>query len=274
MFYRVVFDRLLGSTGVGRGAVLVAAALLCATPAAFAAPPVIDGNIGDLLTYAGAEADCGLTVADAAQDVCKTDALIIPCTAQIACPIGGGGTNFTNGFDFTTAVAAYDAGNDDLYLGYRVVGVIGDSNGDGDAGNICAVPGANVSDGAGIATSEQYLWEIDTNCDGTADITVEVRGGAVTVFGAVPSGTDFDFNGADLEVVLRDITLPAIWRLSTFIGSTTDGLSEDTAAPAECPPPDLDLDIEKTADPEVICAGDETRFTIVVENTGDADLLV
>ena len=72
---------------------------------------------------------------------------------------------------------------------------------------MCASPGANVTDGAEISLQEQYLWEIDTECDGTPNITVEVRGDAVNVFGAVPSGTDFDFNGTDLEVNALRVTL-------------------------------------------------------------------
>ena len=107
-------------------------------------------DIDDLLAYAADGASCGLVIDDPAQDVCKTDAGIVPCVAEIPCPLGGGGTYFVNGFDFTKSVAAYNSVGQDLYLGFRTAGVIGDANGDGNAGNVCAIPGANIADGANI----------------------------------------------------------------------------------------------------------------------------
>ena len=56
-------------------------------------------NIGDQ--------GCGLVSQDIAQDVCKTQATIVPCNQEIVCP-NGPGTYFANGFDALTAVAAYD----------------------------------------------------------------------------------------------------------------------------------------------------------------------
>ena len=243
-------------------------------PAAAAAPPTLDGNIDDVIAFLQDGADCGLEADDPAQDVCKTDAGLIPCAPEVACPLGGGATIFTNGYDFTRYVVAYQAAGGNLWLGFRVTGQIGDSNGDGDPGNVCAIPGANIADPGQIALSEQYLWEIDTNCDGTPDILIEVRGDQVNVIGTGFTSKDFMFNGTDLEVHVSGVTLPVVWRVRPFVGSTTDGLSEDTATPRQCPPPNLDLEIDKEASVTELCPGEVTRFTIDVTNTGDADLMV
>ncbi len=240
-----------------------------------AAPsPILDGNIDDVLAFAAEGADCGLTATDPAQDVCKTDPILVPCAAEVDCPLGGGAKYFVNGFDFTQYVVAYQEAGGNLYLGFRVVGQIGDSNGDGSPNNTCVMPGANIADPGEIAVSEQYLWEIDTNCDGTPDITIEVRGDQVNVFGTAFDTKDFAFNGTDLEVHVSGVTLPVVWRARPFVGSTTDGMSEDTAIPTTCPLPNLDVEIEKTAEPTALCPGDNTTFSITVTNTGDAPLTV
>jgi len=227
------------------------------TRASFAAcpPPTIDGNIEDLKTYAScveaAAEGCGLVRTDPEKDVCKFDQLIRPCPVPEACT-GGAGQYFVNGFDMTGAVIAYSRITHDLFLGFRVKGIIGDSDGDGTAGEAppgCPNPGENIRDDAGIgASSESYLWFIDTNCDGTPDITVSASG---NVSPGVPNVHVLDSNGnpipgasgtgryvgSDIEVKITGITLPAIFSFSGFTGSVNDGLGEDALAPVRCPPP-------------------------------------
>ena len=67
---------------------------------------------------------------------------------------------YLNGFDQLTGVAAYDAINKMLYLGIRVRGIIGDTDGDGTPDNGTAGVGGcssqkTVVDGAGVDRSEQ-----------------------------------------------------------------------------------------------------------------------
>jgi len=113
--------------------------------------PVIDGNITDLINYAAGTGQGCLDTQNnpnpdlipKAGDVCKTNALLIPCNAtQVACSGGGTGTYFINGYDLTRALVAYDRANKKLYLGMRTAGAIGDANGDGtpDASAICSPP--------------------------------------------------------------------------------------------------------------------------------------
>src|SRR5437867_41021 len=97
-------------------------------------PPAVDGNIDDLRTYAQCietnHQGCGLDQLDPEKDICKFDPLIHPCALTVPCT-GGSGEYFVNGYDMTEAVLAYDRVTRVLYLGFRVKGVIGDSNGDG-----------------------------------------------------------------------------------------------------------------------------------------------
>jgi len=253
-----------------------------------AAPPTIDGNINDLISYAaGIGQGCldtenlPIDARPKAGDVCKTNALLIPCNAtQVACLGGGTGTYFLNGYDLTRAVVAYDRANQTLYLGIRVAGVIGDANGDGtpDAAAICSPPlnpgEQRIGDPAGIGPGETYLWNLDTNCDGVDDITIGITsgvGGVATVFvsgagGAVGSGA---YVGSDLEVKVTNIALPFLFTMNSFSGATPDGLSEDATNRVSCGPPDIDVEISKVANPPAICAGGTTTFTISVQNTGD-----
>lgn len=220
---------------LSRGTLLTLSIVGVASSVAAAPPPTIDGDIDDVLAFLAEGSACGLSINDPLQDVFKTDALLVPCAPEVGC-CGGLGTYFTNGLDLTLGVAAYDAGTQTLYLGMRTAGNIGDSNGDLDPGNVCALPGANVTDVASISNQEQYLWEFDTNgCDQLSDILIMVRGDQVIVFGASPSATNYAFNGTELEASVSGINLPALWGMRLFAGSTTDGLNEDVTA-FECPP--------------------------------------
>ena len=205
---------------------LAATALACCS-VAWAAPRVqaqpcsppatIDGHIDPLIQYAQCltgQAGCGLDVPTPTGDVCKTNSLIKPCDAEVACA-NGGGTYFLNGFDMTRAVLAYDRPGHTLYLGFRVAGQIGDSDGDGSDGpgtpgvNGCS-PNKNILDPVGINSQfELYRWFLDTNCDGLPDIIITpdgtaanlnvkiTDGGGNPIPGAVGTGT---YVGSDLEV--------------------------------------------------------------------------
>ena len=219
-----------------RGA-LVTLTMLGTASITLAAPsPTIDGDIEDVLAFLADGTGCGLAVSDPTQEICKPDPLIVPCAPEVACDGFGGGTYFPNGFDLTLAVAAYDVANQVLYLGIRTVGNIGDSNGDLDPGNVCVLPGATVVDGPDISLQETYIWRFDTNCDQLEEFIIQVTADQVQAFGVIPSGTNFDFNGTELEVRISGISLPVNWGMHVFVGSTTDGLFEDTTGAFECSP--------------------------------------
>jgi len=253
-------------------------------------PPAIDGNLTDLINYAAATGQGCLDTqnlpAEAqpkAGDICKTNALLIPCTApQVAC-LSAGGTYFLNGYDLTRAVAAYDRATKTLYLGQRVAGIIGDSDGDGlpNAGTICTPalqPGEQrIQDAPGIGFNESYTWGIDTNCDGKPNIFVGVTSGTggvatVAVSGTSAGATEGAYTGSDIEVKVTNIDLPFVYAMTAFSGSTTDGLSEDATAQVRCGPPTINIELTKVANPPVICAGSTTIFTLTVHNTGQTPL--
>ncbi len=269
------------------------AAIALAGPAFAGAPvPTIDGNLSDLIDYAASQGQGCLDTANlpvdqqsAPGDVCKTNVLLIPCNAaQVACPAGGTGTYFLNGYDLTRAVAAYDRDNQTLFLGTRVAGIIGDSDGNGtpDAGVGCAPPlnpgEQRIQDPAGIGFNESYTWGIDSDCDNVNDIFVAITSGTggvalVQVIGAPAGATLGAFNGGDLEVRIQGIDQPFQFGMNAFVGSTADGLSEDASNTVRCGPPNVNIEITKVADPPRICPNQTTTFTITVRNTGETPLV-
>ncbi|MHC4092552.1 MAG: hypothetical protein ACYSVY_20150, partial [Planctomycetota bacterium] len=269
-----MFSRRLKMVSLGTAVALLLAGMVTIAPVQAQTPPSIDGDITDLIAFAnqlGSEGNgCGLVANDVALDPCLTETLV-PCPPFETCILQL--NTYQNGFDQLIAVVAHDTRDGNTYLGFRVRGVIGDSDGDGDDGidpTAECQEGRNVVDIPGIAQTETYSWNIDTNCDGQPDFIITVSDDQVTVNGTPNGAAVWAVNnaGQDLEVQLPGLTLPDIWAMTSFVGSTTDGLSEDIAGPEQCPPPDLNLAIEKSANPEAICIGEDTRFTIVVSNTG------
>jgi uncharacterized repeat protein (TIGR01451 family) len=268
---------------------LTALALLFACTTPVLAAPVLDGNITDVIsqanTYIQNGTGCGIVINDPAGDVCLSDPLIVPCTANIT-TCATNGQYYVNGFDQTTAAVAVQG--TDAWWGIRVVGQIGDSDGDGtdSKGGACPPPGLgqNPEDGPGIADGERYRFRIDTNCDGVIDIIITVNGGAGTKTPNViitdgggstlipgASGTA-QYGTTDLEIHTTGLNLPAVFSVNTFVGSDFDGLSEDAAGPAKCNAPVVSLTILKTASKPNICAGDSDRFTVTVTNTSLVDV--
>jgi len=219
-------------------------------------PSMATGNIDDLINYAACVNGCGLQVATPAGDVCKTLAFIIPCAPQAPCA-GGGGTYYVNGFDLTHAALAYESASHNLYLGYRVAGLIGDTDGNGDpntGGGVGCQPGTNVSDQAGIGSLEHYFWYIDTNFDNMPDIKVIVNGALPNPTVSIVNASDNPIAGAagtaivtghDIKVKVTGISdpntgfpgLPAALRFFGLVDSTPDGLSEDAFGPLDCTGP-------------------------------------
>src|SRR4029079_1289579 len=139
---------------------------------------------------------------------------------------------------------AYESATKTLYLGYRVAGVIGDTDGNNDpntAGGAGCVAGANITDSPGIALSESYVWWIDTNCDGAPDIQISVSGLLSNLNVRIANGAGETINGAsaiaiasgsDIKLKITGISdpntgqagLPAVFRFSGFVGATNDGL--------------------------------------------------
>jgi hypothetical protein len=196
-------------------------ALMPAGRASAQTPPVIDGNLDDMIAYANAiTRGCGLTTNDPAMDIQIFDPQIIPCVPVV-------NNYFANGFDMVLVVVAYDVVNDQTYLGIRTAGVIGDTDGNGDPNTTCAT--STIPDEPGIGGSENYAWWFDLDLDNSADLTVSVSNNVVNV--SPPAGAmSFAYNGTDLEVQVSGLGLPAAWRTRSFANSTFDGLAEDATA--------------------------------------------
>ncbi|HKQ59172.1 MAG TPA: hypothetical protein VJY35_15025, partial [Candidatus Eisenbacteria bacterium] len=239
--------------------------------------PTIDGNLGDLTDFARCVDGCGIVQPFDSLNICITGP-VIPCATLGTCTFGGLGY-YRNGFDLTRAVLAYDRVNSTLYLGYRVAGVIGDADGDGTPGAGVGCPQTpSFTDPPGIGASDNYQWDIDTNCDNVPDFSIEVIGnpGAVTVSingVASPTATAaYTASGHDIEVKIPNISLPPLFRFSGSIGSNLDGMSEDPFQPLSCAAPDLDIDIVKSANPAVLCPGVTTTITLTITNTSSVPI--
>jgi len=289
MNLRCLLDRSLRATRAGATwSALAVVALLVLTVPAFAAP-VLDGNITDVVsqaqTYISNGTGCGIVINDPEKDVCLSDPLIVPCTANIT-TCATNGQYYVNGFDQTLAAVAVKG--TDGWWGLRVVGQIGDSDGDGtdSKGGACPPPGLgqNPEDGPGIADGERYRFRIDTNCDGVTDIIITVNGGAgthtpnviITDGGGVTpipgASGQAQYGTTDLEIHTSGLNLPPVFSVNTFVGSDFDGLSEDAAGPVKCNSPVVSLTIAKTADKPTICPGDKDRFNVTVTNTSSVDV--
>jgi FlgD Ig-like domain len=270
---------------LGGVAMILAVALLVGVPvwarAGLCPAPAIDGSLQDMIDFAHCPdlVGCGLVQSDDPQDICA-DASFDPCQNGliIPCPAApspakklGAQIYFPNGADIVTAVSAYDATSDVLYLGLRTVFAIGDADGDNDPGvNPANCDGTNITEQPGIGSQEAYNFFIDTNCDGVPDITVEVANNDVTV--SPPAGTtSLNFNGTDLEVSVTGLGLPTVYCFAGFAGFTFDGLAEDQTVSRCCPQPTPDILVELDC-PGTICPGNSDNITATVTNTGDSPL--
>jgi uncharacterized repeat protein (TIGR01451 family) len=165
-------------------------------------------------------------------------------------------------------VLAYDRSVQTLYLGMRVAGVIGDPDGNGNPDTRC--PEATFEEEVGIGFNDSYTWEINTDCAGAPEITIEVRDNQVTITGASGNAT-YAFNGSDLEVAVENLVLPDAYEVRIFAGNIVDGLGEDLHD-LTCAPAGPQILVDKTANPERICPNQNTTFTIVVTNPGGTAL--
>src|SRR5688572_14285926 len=174
--------------------------------------PVIDGNGDDLISYAagiGGEG-CAVDRADPRDDIAIADPKIDPC-ATLEDTDGNAVTDYyVNGKDLRRYVSVYDRVGNDLYILFRVEGVIGDVDGNGNPDNNLCVPPANFNDQVGIGSEDTYEARYDLNCDGESDITVRVQANEVTVTGASFGGSSYAFVGSDLEVAITDLELPVV----------------------------------------------------------------
>src|SRR5262245_3232622 len=230
-----------------------------------AAPPVIDGDLSDMIAYVQDLHEngggCGLEIDDPDSDVVLTQPFQ-PCDPVVPIP---GGQYFANGYDQDLGLIAFDGSN--LYLGMRSVGQIGDPDGNGNPDTDCAT---NILDNPGIGQFESYKWFIDSDCNGSVDILIVLNNNQVTVTGVSHGATSFAFNGHGVEVLVQGVSLVPQFRARTFAGSDVDGLSEDLSQEVSCPPLIPTLAISKSV--EDVCAGGTTTVSISVQNTGPVPL--
>jgi len=266
-----------------------AVALASAAPA-FAAP-AIDGNIDDMVAFAqslsSSGAGCGLYITDKPDangnptpETIYNDLKFIPCPQ----PQPALGTHWVNGVEIFRHVLAYEAGSTTLYLGLRSEGFIGDGDGNGNpdnAGGGSCNPNDNIEDTLGISGNELYAWSFDLNCDGSTDGTIKVQDNVVTGTGTLAGATGTlafrqggSATGHDLELqVTLPAPLPAAFRFLRVEANAFDGLSEDRSDGAVCIG-NPNIAVQKTAVPTAVCVGQNTRFTVTVQNTGQTPLSV
>jgi uncharacterized repeat protein (TIGR01451 family) len=249
-----------------RSAIAILAPILLLTTGAITAqgqtPPILDGNINDLISYAefldASGQGCGLNILDPAGDIVVADPMVIPCDPAF---VQGVSTYFINGFDHTLGLVAL-SGNT-LYLGIRVVGVIGDPDGNGDPDANC--PLSTVQDAPGIEEAATYEWRFDTDCDDIFESIITVRDNTVFMTG-ITGNASFDFNGSDIEVHVANVSLAPLFQARTFSGHREDGLGEDISDQAACPPPEILVTLVKTVNPASLCPGQSTTVTLEVCN--------
>ena len=278
-----------------RPAAALGAALLLFLGArpAFAQPPVIDGNLDDMITYAqnlnSSHTGFGLYITDKpdasgnpTEETIYNDLKFIPCpTPQPAL-----GTHWINGVEIFHHVFAYTPGSTTLYLGIRSEGMIGDSDGnnnpDTSGGGSCN-PDDNVKDGPGISGNELYAWNFDLDCDGVSDGRIEIQDNAILATGTMAGATGtiaFRQNGAtgatghDLEVQVNlPHPLPGAFNFVNVEANAFDGLSEDRSAGAPLIG-NAAIDVSKSVSNPSVCPNQTTRFTITINNTGQTQLSV
>jgi hypothetical protein len=210
---------------------------------------------------------------DPTPETIYNDLKFIPCPL----PQPALGQHWINGVEIFRHVLAYTPGSNKLYLGLRAEGFIGDGDGNGDpdnAGGGSCNPDDNIDDTNGISGNELYAWSFDLNCDGQTDGQIKVQDNAVSGTGTLAGATGtFAFrqggiaSGKDLEIeVTLPAPLPPAFRFVRVEANAFDGLSEDrsdggviVANPA--------IAVSKVAEPVIVCAGKNTRFTITVSNT-------
>jgi uncharacterized repeat protein (TIGR01451 family) len=237
-------------------------------------PPVIDGNGEDLILYASGLGEDGCVVdrSDPRDDIVVADPKIDPCATVEDTDGDAVNDYYVNGKDLRRLVSAYDVPNQDLYILFRVEGVIGDVDGNGDPDNALCIPPANFNDQPGIGSEDTYEARYDLNCDGESDLLVRIENNQVTVLGLQFGSASFDFNGSDLEVAILDIELPSIYQVFAFSGAIRDGLGEDITPVTQCGSPTPNIDLQKSVEPAILCAGQTADFTITVTNNGNVDL--
>ena len=284
------FSRTATQFFIGLG--VLAATVLAVGPAHAQTPPTIDGNLSDLIPYVDAVFEagngCGVVREDLVEDIINNNFEanpFWPCSGDSVVQTGQQ-IYFPNGFDQVLWAVAYDRINDQTYLGIRTRGSIGDCNGDSNPDvptDPCDVPppgSTTVAESDGISQfDDTYRWNIDDNCDGIFEYRIEVYGPdpnnlTVEVNGVANAGAEAFYNGTELEVRVPGLGLSPIWSASTFVDCIPDALGEDPSPAAKCQEPRPSLEIEKTANPEVICPDEATTFTVTVTNTGSTPLTV
>ena len=276
--------------------ILLLGAFALAPSLAVAAPPVIDGNLEDLIQYARdlqvTDTGNGALLAD------KIDAVGNPLPETIysdgkfiPCPMVGGLpppllSHWANGTEIFFHYVAYEFGSTTLYVGLRTEGAIGDVDGDDDpdfagSGAQCN-PQDNIEDGPGISGNQQYIFRFDFNCDGVPDAILRAEENQIVGSGLF-SGTTTTFaykknaavgaSGHDLEMAVHlAAPLPDNFNYVGVQANAFDGLTEDSAPGANfvgsprlslAPPPDVR-----------VCPGDKGRLTIAVTNAGRTPLSV
>jgi uncharacterized repeat protein (TIGR01451 family) len=255
-------------------AALTAALLACCGAGLAQAQPIIDGNGDDLVNFAAGIGNDGCAVDrdDPRDDIAVADPKVDPCATLEDTDGNAVPDYYVNGKDLRRFVSVYDASSNDLYILFRVEGVIGDVDGNGNPDNNLCEPPANFPDQPGIGSEDTYEARFDLNCDGETDLTVRVEGNAVTVTGATFGSADYAFEDDDLEVAVLDIDLPTVFTVFAFSGAIRDGLGEDITPETLCGNPAPSIDLSKSVLPATLCPGQTADFTLTIENTGNVDL--
>ena len=266
-----------------------AVALVSAAPA-FAAP-AIDGNIDDMVAFAqsleSSDDGCGLYLTDKPDlngnptpETIYNDLKFIPCPQ----PQPALGQHWVNGVEIFYHVLAYEHGSSTMYLGLRSEGFIGDGDGNGNpdnSGGTTCNPKDNIEDTLGISGNELYAWSFDLDCNGSTDGTIKVQDNVVSGTGTLAGATGTiafrqggSASGHDLEVQVNlPAPMPAAFSFLRVEANAFDGLSEDRSDGGVCIG-NPEIAVQKSATPTAVCPGQNSRFTITVQNTGQTPLSV
>jgi uncharacterized repeat protein (TIGR01451 family) len=249
----------------------------------------LDGDIDDLLGMVGnlGGLGCAFEVSDPAQNITCSDLDFEPCSPKEL--EAGNNFYFVNGFDLTKGVVVYNAETQEMWLGLRVVGCIGDVDGDGSPNTICPEAAASgIIENPGIGSTDGYRWDFDVDCSPgdvfNRDAWVEVRGPTVGGDPVVSITPNISYSTAavkwvgnggqdstEIEVKLTGVDLLTNFPnggfdVKVFTGSEEDCLGENKSDPGRCEPPVPVLTGRKTVDD--VCAGAATTASITVKNIG------
>ena len=190
---------------------------------------------------------------------------------------------FVNGFDLRKFVLIYDRPNKNLYVLWRMEGIVGDIDGNLTPDNSDCLPAPPRSPTSPASAARRTTRPASTPT-ATGSPTSSSRSAASWASTRSPSrapaigGSQLAYRaGAGAAARTsnsRSRTSPCrrCSACSANSNASFDGLGEDITARTTCGVPNPTIDLTKSVNVPVICPGGSADFTMVVTNTGNVDL--